>query len=217
MKGFFSYQKGEQFLKKEEKTIGAGGSCFLIKDESLLKGWGSPVYRWLYDNGFVSWGTKGVYKGVDWVFVNPYSKVFAPGLRGYRVTSVVCEHAVTLEEFEVIYNIFKKYEGLDVLMMTNEEQEEHDKKWNAIEENQRKYVSELTYEKFFDEVKEKLAEYLKHRRLTEEELIAYMKKQEEVIIEAYEENKRLFTDEAEEWETLHSASSVAYCLDWLYE
>ena len=69
-------------LKKEEKTISAGGSCFLIKDESLLKGWGSPVYRWLYDNGFVSWGTKGVYKGVDWVFVNPYSKVFAPGLRG---------------------------------------------------------------------------------------------------------------------------------------
>ena len=104
-----------------------------------------------------------------------------------------------------------------MLMMNKEEQEEHDKKWNAIEENQRKYVSELTYEKFFNEVKEKLAEYLKHRRLTEEELVAYMKKQEEVIIEAYEENKRLFTDEAEEWETLHSASSVAYCLDWLYE
>ena len=144
-------------MKKEEKTISAGGSCFLIKDKRLLSGWGSPVYRWLYDNGFVSWGTKGVYKGVDWVFVNPYSKVFAPGLRGYKVTSVVCDHAVTLEEFEVIYNIFKKYEGLDVLMMTKEEQEEHDKKWNAIEENQRKYVSELTYEKLFNEVKEELA------------------------------------------------------------
>ena len=204
-------------LKKEEKTIGAGGSCFLIKDKRLLSGWGSPVYRWLYDNGFVSWGTKGVYKGVDWVFVNPYSKVFAPGLRGYKVTSVVCDHAVTLEEFEVIYNIFKKYEGLDVLMMTKEEQEEHDKKWNAIRENQKKYVSELTYEKFFNEVKEELAKYLEDRCTTEEELIAYMKKEERAIIEAYKVNKRMFTDEQKEWETVRSASTVAYGLDWLYE
>ena len=204
-------------LKKEEKTIGAGGSCFLIKDKRLLSGWGSPVYRWLYDNGFVSWGTKGVYKGVDRVFVNPYSKVFAPGLRGYKVTSVVCDHAVTLEEFEVIYNIFKRYEGLDVLMMNKDEQEEHDKKWNAIEENQRKYVSELTYEKFFNEVKEKLAEYLEDRCTTEEELIAYMKKEERAIIEAYKVNKRMFTDEQKEWETVRSASTVAYGLDWLYE
>lgn len=204
-------------LKKEAKTIGAGGSCFLIKDARLLSGWGSPVYKWLYDKGFVSWGTKGVYKGVDWVFVNPYSKVFAPGLRGYKVTSVVCDHAVTLEEFEVIYNIFKKYEGLDVLMMNKEEQEEHDKKWNAIREEQRKYVSELTYEKFFNEVKEKLAEYLEDRCHTEEELIAYMKREEKIIIEAYERNKRMFTDEQKEWETVRSASSVAYGLDWLYE
>ena len=204
-------------VKREEKTIGAGGSCFLIKDKRLLSGWGSPVYRWLWDHGFVTWGKKGVSQGVDWVFVNPYSKVFAPGLRGYRVTSVVCEHAVTLEEFEVIYNIFKKYKGLDVLMMNKEEQEEHDKKWNAIEENQRKYVSELTYEKFFNEVKEELAKYLEDRCSTEEELIAYMKKEERVIIEAYKVNKRMFTDEQKEWETVRSASTVAYGLDWLYE
>ena len=204
-------------LKREEKNVGAGGSCFLIKDESLLRGWGSPVYRWFYDNGFVSWGTKGVYKGVDWVFVNPYSKVFAPGLRGYKVTSVVCDHAVTLEEFKVIYNIFKKYKGLDVLMMTKEEQKEHDEKWNAIEVNQRRYVSELTYEKFFNEVKEELAKYLEDRCSTEEELIAYMKKEERAIIEAYKVNKRMFTDEQKEWETVRSASTVAYGLDWLYE
>lgn len=201
---------------KKEKRINTGGSCFLIKDASLLKGWCSPVYKWLYDKGFVSWGTKGVYKGVDWVFVNPYSKVFAPGLRGYRVASVVCDHAITLEEFEIIYNIFKKYEGLDVLMMDKEEQEEHDKKLNAIREEERKYVSELTYEKFFNEVKEELVLRLNDRCLTEEELIAYMQKEEEVIKEAYEENKRIFTDEQEEWEHVHYASSVAECLDWMY-
>lgn len=201
---------------KKEKKISTGGSCFLIKDANLLKGWGSPVYKWLYDKGFVSWGTRGIYKGVDWVFVNPYSKVFAPGLRGYKVTSVVCDHAVTLEEFEVIYNIFKKYEGLDVLMMNKEEQEEHDKKWHAIREEERKYVNELTYEKFFNEVKEELVLRLDDRCCTEEELIAYMKKEEDVIKEAYEENKRIFTDEQEEWEHVHYASSVAECLDWMY-
>ena len=128
----------------------------------------------------------------------------------------MCDHAVTLEEFEVIYNIFKKYEGLDVLMMTKEEQEEYDKKWNAIREEEIKYVSELTYEKFFNEVKEELALRLNDRCFTEEEVISYMMKQEEVIKEAYEENKRMFTDEQKEWGPVRSASSVAECLDWMY-
>ena len=97
------------------------------------------------------------------------------------------------------------------------EQEEHDKKWNAIREEERQYVRELTYEKFFNEVKEELAKYLEDRCSTEEELIAYMKKEERAIIEAYKVNKRMFTDEQKEWETVRSASTVAYGLDWLYE
>jgi len=44
-----------------------------------------------------------------------------------------------------------------------------------------------------------------------------MKREEKIIIEAYERNKRMFTDEQKEWETVRSASSVAYGLDWLYE
>ena len=44
-----------------------------------------------------------------------------------------------------------------------------------------------------------------------------MKKEERVIIEAYKVNKRMFTDEQKEWETVRSASTVAYGLDWLYE
>ena len=70
--------------------------------------------------------------------------------------------------------------------------------------------------KFFNEVKEKLALRLNDRCLTEEELIAYMQKEEEVIKEAYEKNKRMFTDEQEEWEHVHYASSVAECLDLMY-
>ena len=43
-----------------------------------------------------------------------------------------------------------------------------------------------------------------------------MKKEEDVIKEAYEENKRIFTDEQEGWEHVHYASSVAESLDWMY-
>ena len=117
-------------MKKVEKTISAGHSCFLVKDASLLNGWESPVYRWLWDHGFASWGRKGITQGVDWVYVNLYSKVFAPGLCGYPVTSVVCDHAITFDEFEIIYNIYQQYEGLGALKMTKAEQEKHDEKLN---------------------------------------------------------------------------------------
>jgi len=204
-------------MKAKERTIGAGHSCILVKDKSLLSGWGSPVYKWLYDHGFISWGVKGIYPGVDWVFVNIYSKVFAPGLRGYAVTSVVCDHAVTFEEFETIYNIYKKYEKLDTLNMSKEEQDAHEKKWTKIRDEQKKYVTELTYEKFFDEVKEKLAPELKPWCKTEEEVINYMKKEEKVIKEAYEKNKRMFTDKQKEWDNVRYPSSVAECLGLMYE
>ena len=203
-------------LKTEKRNIGTGGSCFLIKDKRLLTDYVSPVYKWLWDHDFVASGKKGVLQGVDWVFVNLYSKVFSHSLSGRTATSIVCNHAVSFEEFEVIYNIFKKYEGLGVMNMTEEEQEEYDKYLNANKEEERKYVSELTYEKFFNEVKEELADYLKQRNLAEGELIAYMKKEEQEIIKAYETNKRLFTDKAEEGDCLCGAWYVACYLDCLY-
>ena len=204
-------------VKNEKKNIGTGGNCFLIKDKRLLTDSDSPVYKWLLDHDFVASGRKGILQGVDWVFVNLYSKVFSHSLSGRTVTTVVCNHAVTFEEFEVIYNIFKKYEGLDVMYMTKEEQEEGYKNLNASREEERKYVRELTYEKFFNEVKVELADNLKHHNLTEEELIAYMKKEEQEIIKVYEANKRLFTDKAEEGECLCGAWYVACYLEHLYE
>ena len=119
-----------------ERSISSKNGCFLIKDTSLLQGWNSPVYNYLWSKGFIRWRTKGVFKGVDWVFVNICSKMFAPGLPGYQVTAVACDHAVTFEEFKTIYEIFGKYVGLDTLNMTIEEQDAYDKKWTEIK-NQR--------------------------------------------------------------------------------
>lgn len=100
----------------EERRISTGASCFLIKDESLKQGWHSPIYEWLKAEKFVSWGRKGTFY-TDWIYINILSKVYAPGLPGVGVTAVVCDHAITFEEFKTIYNIFKKYEGLSVLRM----------------------------------------------------------------------------------------------------
>jgi len=204
-------------VKPKDRAIAAKQGCFLIKDKSLLQGWDSTVYHYLWSKGFVRWQKKGISRGVDWVFANICDKIFAPGIPGYPVTAVACDHAVTFEEFKTIYEIFNKYIGLDPLVMTKEEQEERNRKRAEIEELERKYVSELTYEKFFNEVKEELAPNLKPWCKTEEEVINYMKKNEKVIKEAYERNKRMFTDKQKEWEHVRYASSVAECLEWMYE
>ena len=100
----------------EERKISTGASCCLIKDESLKQGWQSHIYDWLKAEGFITWGRKGTFN-TDWIYINIYSKVYAPGVPGVGVATVVGDHAITFEEFQTIYNIFKKYEGLSVLRM----------------------------------------------------------------------------------------------------
>ena len=100
----------------EERLISTGASCFLVVDKSLKQGWHSPIYDWLKGEGYIGWGRKGTYN-TDWIYINIYSKVYAPGVPGVGVTKVVGDHAITFDEFQTIYNIFKKYEGLSVLRM----------------------------------------------------------------------------------------------------
>ena len=78
-------------------------------------------------------------RGVPWVFINIYFKVYAPGRAGIEYTKVVGNHAITFPEFLTIYNIFKKYEGFSTLKMTEEEQKEFEAYCKRIEE---KYSTE---------------------------------------------------------------------------
>ena len=65
----------------EEKRISDNASCFLIKDERLKKDWHlTPIYDFLQQEGFsgANVGTNlGCRDGIDWLYVNIYSKVFA--------------------------------------------------------------------------------------------------------------------------------------------
>ena len=105
----------------EERKINSGVGCFLVKDESLRDGWDAPLYQWLKDEGFQTWGRKGTFLGVDWIFININSKVYAPGVPGIGVAPVIGEHAITLDEFMTVYQIFKKYQGLPLLKMPKTE------------------------------------------------------------------------------------------------
>lgn len=138
----------------EERKISSGTSCVLVKDQSLFDGWNAPLYKWLKDEGFISWGRKGVYSAVDWVFINLSSKVYAPGMPGVAVTSVIGKHAITLDEFMTIYQIFKKYEGLETLRMSERDQKEWHEKQAVYAEENRLYWLDMTFERYCSEIKD---------------------------------------------------------------
>ena len=89
--------------------IGKGTSTFLVKDESLFKGWDAEFLEYLYSEGFKSWKTKGYFNGIDWIYINLNSKTFAFGIPGIPVVEAIGNHAITINEFKIIYNIYKKY------------------------------------------------------------------------------------------------------------
>lgn len=100
------------------KKISDGSAAFLVKDKSLITELDeAPFYQWLKAKGFSHWGKHGYYNNVNWVFVNVNSKLFAPGLPGIKVADAIFEHAITIEEFKEIYEIFEKYAGLNPLTM----------------------------------------------------------------------------------------------------
>ena len=106
----------------EERELGTGASCFLIKDERIKGDWSAtPIHKFLEDEGFICWGKAKTRESVDWLYINIYSKVYSKGMVGVGLTKVVADHAITFDEFLTIYNIYKKYEGLPVLRM-NEDQ-----------------------------------------------------------------------------------------------
>ena len=146
----------------EERRISTGASCFLIKDESLKQGWQSHIYDWLKAEGFITWGRKGTFN-TDWLYINICSKVYAPGVPGVGVTTVVGDHAITFEEFQTIYNIYKKYEGYSTLKMNEQEQKEFEEycvrcetdkpKWEAWKKEFYQPTGQMTLEEYKQKVR----------------------------------------------------------------
>ena len=93
--------------------------AFLVQDKSL-KDIDAPFYVWLRDNGFKRAWYKGHYDVCDWVFVNITHKIFACGMPGIKVVAPIGNHAITVDEFYTVYNIYSKYAGLDPLVFPSD-------------------------------------------------------------------------------------------------
>ncbi len=171
----------------EEKKISTGTACVLVKDESLFDGANSSIYKWLRKEGFISWGRKGFYSGVNWIYINLTSKVYAAGMPGIPVTSVIGDHAITFDEFIVIYNIYKKYCGLDPLRMSANEQYEWNKKQAACAEENRKYWLNMTFDKYCTIITDILINQYSENPT---EVSMYLKKEEVYLRNKFQEHFR---------------------------
>ena len=109
----------------QEKIISRqSAEAFLIKDESL-KSINASFYQWLRENGFSYAWRKGHYDVCDWCFVNITRKLFAYGTPGIGIVTPIGNHAITLDEFYQIYNIYEKYRGLEALVMPPKDDEKY--------------------------------------------------------------------------------------------
>ena len=145
-------QRGHQ--EEKYKSINEGSSAILVKDASLEEMDGDFIV-WLRNEGFRPWQyNKGYLCG--WIWVNLNNKLYARGIPGICVASHVGNHAVTADEFRTIWAIYKKYEGLDPLIM--EEGGVIDKDHEERKLKDKKLLNRADWEKERDRLKEKYKE-----------------------------------------------------------
>lgn len=105
----------------EENTPRIGGGrteAFLVCDRSLGKN-DAAFYGWLREEGFTFGGYHGNY-GCPWVHINITRKQFSNGMPGVILAQPIGRHAITIEEFQTIYSIYKKYDGKELFTFHTE-------------------------------------------------------------------------------------------------
>lgn len=91
-----------------------GTAYFLVHDENLEKysQGGDPFITWLLSEGFkVHEVYRGGWSFVTGVWINLNNKIIAFGMPGVRCFEEIGHHAITIDEFKMIYGIYKKYDG----------------------------------------------------------------------------------------------------------
>ena len=83
---------------------------FTGENTFLIEGKLDEISIFLNENGFTKWTKKGYYEGCNWIFADLKTKMFAPGIPGCKISEVVFNHSITLNEFKNIYEIYLTYE-----------------------------------------------------------------------------------------------------------
>jgi hypothetical protein len=96
------------------KLLNKGTSCFLVRftnddeNEKLLKYLKENDYNWVNISSSIPRG--------PWYFINLNTKMCIVGRVGIgQVSEVVGNHAISVDEFIKIAEIYKKYESLKIL------------------------------------------------------------------------------------------------------
>lgn len=95
----------------KDLVLGSEKVCFLVSGEDL----GcqeSDFISFLRSEGFQC---KYGFWDCPWVWVNIETKVYGRGRPGVAYAGVIGGHAITIDEFMTIYEIYKKYIGYKVL------------------------------------------------------------------------------------------------------
>ena len=97
-------------IKREELVLATKGSL-LVAGEDLEK-IDSVFINFLRSEGF---HCKYGFWDCPWVWVNIETKVYGRGRPGVEYAGVIGGHAITIQEFMTVYEIYKRYEGKKVL------------------------------------------------------------------------------------------------------
>lgn len=98
-------------MENKELRIGQGSvEVFLVRDESFKEA-DAPFFDRLYSEGFKRDPLHPHCKGSMIVYVNITRKQFSYGKKAVALAKVIGNHAITIDEFYTIYNIYKRYEA----------------------------------------------------------------------------------------------------------
>lgn len=98
-------------MNSKDLVLGSEKVCFLVCGEDLGKQ-ESEFINFLRAEGFQC---KYGFWDCPWVWVNIDTKVYGRGRPGVAYAGIIGGHAITIDEFMSIYDIYKKYSGLKPL------------------------------------------------------------------------------------------------------
>lgn len=102
-------------MEKKDVHIWDGKKqVFLVFDDSLGDS-KAPFYRFLRNEGY-SYGSHHGNYGCCWAYVDITTKQYACGIPGIKLVGEIGNHAITIQEFLTIYEIYKKYEGKETFV-----------------------------------------------------------------------------------------------------
>lgn len=96
------------------KENSKGTAYFLVHDINLKNAYcgNDSFFNWILEEGFTIHNLfSGTWMTVTALYVNINCKTIALGMPGIRLFEPIGCHAITVDEFKTIYEIYKKYEG----------------------------------------------------------------------------------------------------------